>query len=163
MKLEEWVAATGNMVCDHSSGAKHLPFDDYPDLWHLEDWKVSSVVAGTIWLARAPQRQHDSEDYWQAVEDLAEQIVEELNDAEEEDRNELFHRLLHENTDQHQYVINDDLQLHTLRHSKNPCAALFNGTLSGGYQSTDDFPFAAFAGDAFEADVSEKVAELLED
>lgn len=163
MKLEEWIAATGNVVSDHSSGAKHLPFDDYRDLWHLEDWKVSSVVAGTIWLVRAPQPQHDSGDYWQAVEDLAEQIVEELNDAEEEDRNELLHRLLHENTDQHDYVINDELQLHVLRHSKHPCAALFNGTLGHSYQSTDDFPFAVFAGDAFEADVLAKVKELLDE
>ena len=58
-------------------------------------------------------------------------------------------------------VINDELQIHTLRHSKHPCAALFNGTLGHGHQSTDDFPFAAFAGDAFEADVSEKISEIL--
>jgi hypothetical protein len=38
---------------------------------------------------------------------------------------------------------------------------LFNGTLSGGYQSTDNFPFAEIAGEAFEADVSAKVKELL--
>ena len=109
------------------------------------------------------QAQQDSDNYWQAVEDVAEQIVEELDEVEPDDRDELLHRLLHESTDQHQYVINDELQLHTLRHSKHPCAALFNGTLSGGYQSTDDFPFAAFAGDAFEADVSEKVKELLDE
>ena len=107
------------------------------------------------------QSQQDSDNYWQAVEQLAEQIVDELNEAEPGDRDELLHRLLPENTDQHDYVINDELQLHTLRHSKHPCSALFNGTLSGGYQSTDDFPFAAFAGHAFEADVSEKVKELL--
>jgi predicted transcriptional regulator len=109
------------------------------------------------------QAQQDSDNYWQAVENLAEQIVEELGDAEADDRDELLHRLLHENTEQHEYVINDDLQLHVLRHSKHPCAALFNGTLSGGHQSTDDFPFAAFAGDAFEADVSAKVKELLDE
>lgn len=60
-------------------------------------------------------------------------------------------------------MINDDLQLQVLRYSKHPCAALFNGTLNGGYQSTDEFPFAAFAADAFEADVSEKVTELLDE
>ena len=109
------------------------------------------------------QAQQDSDNYWKAVADLAEQIVEELDEAEGGDRDELLHRLLHENTDQHDYVINDELQLHVLRHSKHPCAALFNGTLGHSYQSTDDFPFAAFAGDAFEADVSEKVNELLED
>jgi predicted transcriptional regulator len=105
--------------------------------------------------------QQDSDNYWQAVEDIAERIVEELNADDGEDRNDSLHRLLHENTDQHEYVISDDLQLHVLRHSKHACAALFNGTLSGGYQSTDDFPFAAFAADAFEADVAEKVKELL--
>lgn len=106
------------------------------------------------------EAQQDSENYWQAVTDVAEQIVEELNEAED-DCNDLLHQLLHENTDQHDYVINDVLQLHTLQHSKNPCAALFNGTLSHNYQSTDNFPIAAFAGDAFEADVAAKVNELL--
>lgn len=107
------------------------------------------------------QAQKDSDNYWQAVEELAEQIVEELNDSDDEDQNELLHRLLHESTDQHGYVINDELQLHVLRYSKHQCAALFNGTLDGGYKSTDQFPFAAFAGDAFEADVSVRVSEML--
>ena len=109
------------------------------------------------------QAQQDSDNYWQAVEDLAEQIVQDLQDADDEDSGDLLHRLLHENTDQHEFVINDELQLHVLRHSKHPCAALFNGTLSGGYQSTDDFPFAEFAGDAFETDVAVKVNELIEE
>ena len=160
MKLEEWIAATGSVVSDHPSRAKHLASIEDHDMWHLDDWKVSSVVAGTIWLVRAPKPQTDSEDYRQAVEDVAEQIVEELN-SEDGNRDELKHRLLHENTDQHDYVINDDLQLQTLRHSNYPCAALFNGTLSGGYMSNDEFPFASFAADAFEADVSERVTELL--
>lgn len=109
------------------------------------------------------QAKNDRDNYWQAVEDLAEQIVDELDEAEGDDeRNESLHRLLHENTDQHDYVINDDLQLHVLRHSKHPCAALFNGTLGHSYQSTDDFPFAAFAADAFEADVAEMVKKLLD-
>lgn len=107
------------------------------------------------------QIQQDSDNYWQAVEDLAEQIIEELNDSDDEDRNELLHRLLHESTDQHGYVISDDLQIHVLQHSRHPCAALFNGTLGGGYQSTDQFPFSAFAGDAFEADVAVRVSEML--
>ena len=109
---------------------------------------------------RQNETQHDSDNYWQAVTDVAEQIVEELNEAED-DRNDLLHQLLHESTDQHDYVINEVLQLHTLQHSKNPCAALFNGTLGHSYKSTDNFPFAAFAGDAFEADVAAKVNELL--
>ena len=109
---------------------------------------------------RQNETQQDSDNYWQAVTDVAEQIVEELSEAED-GQNDLLHQLLHENTDQHDYVINEVLQLHTLQHSKNPCAALFNDTLSGGYQSTDNFPFAAFAGDAFAADVAVKVNELL--
>jgi tRNA splicing ligase len=109
------------------------------------------------------QSQQDKQDYWQAVEDVANRIVEELNDAEDDDRNELLHRLLHENTDQHPYIINDELQLHVLRYSKHPCAALFNGTIGSSHQSTDDFPFSACAGAAFETDVSVKVSELLSD
>ena len=54
------------------------------------------------------QAQQDNDNYWHAVQEVAERIVEELNDADE-DRNELLHRLLHENTDQHEYVINDEL------------------------------------------------------
>jgi hypothetical protein len=109
------------------------------------------------------QAQQDNENYWQSVNDVAEQIVDELNDAEDEDRGELLHRLLHESLDQHGYVINDELQLHTLRYSKHPSAALFNGTLLGGRRnSTDHFPFAEFAADAFEADVAEQVKEKLD-
>ena len=67
--------------------------------------------------------------------------------------------MLHENTDQNEYVISDELQVHTLLYSKHPCAALFNGTLPK-CSSTDNFPFAAFAAEAFEADVAEKVKEL---
>jgi cephalosporin-C deacetylase-like acetyl esterase len=118
-----------------------------------------SITGGNI--RPNEQAQQDSDNYWQAVEDVAERIVEELSADEGDDRNETLHRLLYESTDQHDYVINDDLQLHVLRHSKHPCAAFFNGTMSGGYQSADDFPFAAFAADAFEADVAEKVKELL--
>jgi len=105
--------------------------------------------------------EHD--DYWQAVIDVAENVVAELNDADaDEDRDELLARLIHERTDQHDYVIQDDLQTHTLQHSQHPCAALFNGTLVGHqYQPGDNFPFAAFAADAFEADVITKVKLLL--
>jgi hypothetical protein len=106
------------------------------------------------------RQQHDN--YWQTVTDVAEQIVAELHDADpDEDRDELLHRLLHENTDQHDYVIRDDLQIPTLLYSKHPCAAIFNGTLLGErYRSTDNFPFAAFAAEAFEMDVAQKVREL---
>ena len=74
----------------------------------------------------------DHDNYWQAVQDVAENVVAELIDAEsDEDRDELLTRLVHDHTDQHDYVIRDDLQIHTLQFSQNPCAALFNGTLHG--------------------------------
>ena len=95
------------------------------------------------------QQQHD--DYWQAVTDVAERIVAELQDTEtDEDRDEILHRLLHEKTDDHDYVIRDDLQVQTLQYSQHPCAAL-----------AITFPFAAFAAEAFEMDVSQKVKKLL--
>lgn len=105
--------------------------------------------------------EHDN--YWQAVIDVAENVVAELNDADaDEDREELLARLVHERTDQHDYVIRDDLQIHTLQCSQHPCAALFNGTLLGHqYQPGDSFPFAAFAADAFEMDVIQKIKLLL--
>jgi hypothetical protein len=107
--------------------------------------------------------QHDN--YWQAVADVAEQIVAEVRDANpDEDRDELLHRLLHENTDDHDYVVRDDLQIQTLQFSQHPCAALFNGTMLGGrYRPGDNFPFASFAAEAFEMDVRQKVGTLLGD
>ncbi|MHB0959295.1 MAG: hypothetical protein ACYC0X_23510 [Pirellulaceae bacterium] len=109
------------------------------------------------------QAKQEHEDYWQAVSDVADGIIAELNDTDnDEDRDELMTRLVHEATDQHDCVIRDDLQIQTLQHSNNPCAALFNGTLLGHhYLPSDSFPFAAFAADAFEADVIQKVKELL--
>jgi hypothetical protein len=105
----------------------------------------------------------DHDHYWQAVEDVAEHIVAEMADADpDEDRDELLARLVHDRIDQHDYVIRDDLQIHTLQHSQHPCAALFNGTMLGGnYMPGDNFPFAGFAADALEADVIAKVKELL--
>ena len=59
-------------------------------------------------------------------------------------------------------MVRDDLQIQTLQQSQHPCAALFNGTLLGHhYLPRDRFPFAAFAADAFEADVVQQVKELL--
>lgn len=56
------------------------------------------------------QAQQEHDNYWQAVTDMAEQIVAEVHDAgPDEDRDELLFRLLHENTDQHDYVIRDEL------------------------------------------------------
>lgn len=106
------------------------------------------------------KQQHD--DYWQAVTDVAEGVMAEFRDTDDEDRDELLTRLVHEAIDQHDYVIRDDLQIQTLQQSQHPCAALFNGTLVGNHYRPDDaFPFAAFAADAFEADVTHKVKELL--
>jgi len=107
----------------------------------------------------------DHDNYWQAVQYLAESIVAELADADpEEDRDELLTRLVHDRTDQHDNAIHSDLQIHTLQYSSHPCAALFNGTVLGGnYMPTDSFPFASFAADALEADVIHKVKLLLEE
>lgn len=104
------------------------------------------------------------DDYWQAVQEVAENIVAELNDAEtNENRDEFLSRLVHEGIDQHDYVVRDDLQIHTLQYSQHPCAALFNGTILGHlYQSGDSFPFSVFAADAFEADVIDKIKLLVE-
>ena len=107
------------------------------------------------------QAKQEHDDYWQAVNDVAETVVAELEDTNE-DEDESLIRLVHEATDQHDYVIRDDLQIQTLQHSQHPCAALFNGTLLGHhYLPSDNFPFAAFAADAFEADVIQQVKELL--
>ena len=110
-----------------------------------------------------PKLNEQQDNYWQAVTDVAEQIVAEVRDADpDEDRDELLHRLLHEKTDDHNCVVRDDLQIQTLQYSQHPCAALFNGTLlAERHQPGDNFPFAKFAAEAFEMDVSAKVGKLL--
>jgi hypothetical protein len=112
-----------------------------------------------------PKRNEQHDDYWQAVADVAESIVAEVQDADpDEDRDELLHRLLHEKTDDHDYVVRDDLQIQTMQYSQHPCAALFNGTLlAERYRPGDNFPFASFAAEAFEMDVRQKVGNLLGD
>jgi hypothetical protein len=109
------------------------------------------------------QAQQQHADYWQAVTDVAEGVVAEFRDTDDDgDRDELLTRLVHEATDQHDYVIRDDLQIQTLQQSQHQCAALFAGTLLGNhYRPGDSFPFAAFAADAFEADVTHKVKQML--
>lgn len=95
---------------------------------------------------------------------MAENVVAELADADtDNDRDELLIQLIGERCDQHGYVINDELQIHTLLYSQNPCAGFFNGTFKSDYASGDNFPFADFAADAFEMDVIDKVRELLEE
>lgn len=114
-------------------------------------------------MTRHEQAKQEHDDYWQAVNDVAEGIVADLEDTDE-DHNDLLHRLVHEATDQHDYVIRDELQIQTLQQSGNPCAALSNGTLIGHrYLPNDNFPFAAFAADAFEMDVTQRVKELLDE
>lgn len=108
--------------------------------------------------------QREIDEYRQAVHDVAENVVAELHDADpDEDRDELLTQLVHDRTAQHDYVINDELQIHTLLYSNHPCAAFFNGTYKSDYHSTDNFPFADFAAEAFEMDVTDKVKELLDD
>jgi hypothetical protein len=108
--------------------------------------------------------QREIDDYRQAVQDVAENVVAELQDADlDDDRDELLAQLVHDRTDQHEYVINDQMQIQTLLYSNHPCAAFFSGTYKSDYNSTDNFPFADFAADAFEMDVIDKVRELLEE
>ena len=110
------------------------------------------------------QTQQDLDNYRHAVQDVAENVVAKLNDVDTDiDRDELLIQLVHDRTDQHDYVINDELQIHTLLYSENPCAAFFNGTFKSDHVSTDNFPFADFAADAFEMDVTDKVKQLLEE
>jgi hypothetical protein len=108
-------------------------------------------------LPERTQSQQDGDNYWDAVDDVAEEIAEELGFAEPDERDELLYQLLHEKAETNEYVINYDLQIITLQHSENPCAALFNGSVRSGYLNTDGFPFAAFAFDAFVTDIAKKV------
>ena len=108
--------------------------------------------------------QREIDDYRQAVKDVAENVVAELQDADpDEDRDEHLTQLIDERCDQHDYVINDELQIQTLLYSNHPCAAFFSGTYKSDHNSTDSFPFADFAADAFEMDVTENVKQLLEE
>ena len=108
--------------------------------------------------------QREIDDYRQAVQDVAENVVAELEDVDsDDDRDELLAQLIDERCDQHDYVIGNELQIHTLLYSTHPCAAFFSGTFKSDYRSTDNFPFADFAADAFEMDVTDKVKQLLEE
>ena len=108
--------------------------------------------------------QREIDDYRRAVQDVAENVVAELQDADtDDDRDELLTQLVHDRIDQHVYVINDELQIHTLLYSAHPCAAFFSGTYKSDYNSTDSFPFTDFAADAFEMDVTAKVKDLMEE
>ena len=113
---------------------------------------------------RDEQIQQDLDNFRQAVNDVAENVVAELADTDtDNDRDELLTQLIGERCDQHDYVINDELQIHTLLYSDHPCAGFFNGTFKSDYDSGDNFPFADFAADAFEMDLTHKVKQLLEE
>jgi len=102
-------------------------------------------------------------DYWHAVTDVAENVIADLEDADE-DRDEFLSRLIAEKCDQHEYVIGNDLCVHTLRYSNNACAGFFDGTFAANHYARNAlFPFTDLAADAFEADVTDKVKEMLGD
>lgn len=107
--------------------------------------------------------EHD--EYLQAVIDVAENVIDDLEDAEDEDdRGEILTRLIADKCDQYEYVIGNDLCIHTLRYSNNACAGFFDGTFAANqYARNAEFPFTDLAADAFEADVTDKVKELLGD
>ena len=59
MTLFEWEVKTGVYVGSHDSGARWVPGSTLRmtdtarrRLWHLDDYLVSSVMGGTIWLVR---------------------------------------------------------------------------------------------------------------
>lgn len=126
---------------------------------HSNFW---DLVYYNFWKTRMTDTHQQIDAYWSAVEEVAENILSELTDADPDDRDEYLTTLIDERCDQHDYVIHCDLQVRTLQYSNSPCAALFNGTFKAKYDTHDDFPFAAFAADAFEADVRDKVLEELE-
>lgn len=116
-------------------------------------------------MCRNQPAQQEHDDYWEAVTDVAESVIDDLDDADdEENRDELMTRLIAEKCDQHEYVIGNDLSIHTLRFSNNACAGFFDGTFAANhYARNAQFPFTDLAADAFEADVTDKVRELLSD
>lgn len=114
-------------------------------------------------MCNQQQAQQENDEYWQAITDVAENVVADL-DADEDDRDELLTRLIAEKCDQHEYVIGNDLCIHTLKYSGNACAGFFDGTFAASqYARNAEFPFTDLAADAFEADVTDKVKELLGD
>lgn len=56
MTLNEWCDKNKIVAMTHPNGAKYVPEQDYgplrTELWHLDDYHVSSVVAGTVWLVK---------------------------------------------------------------------------------------------------------------
>lgn len=98
-------------------------------------------------------------EYWEAVSETAEIIMDEYRNSEDEIE---IDSLIHEHCDQHERVIDVDLNVLTLHYSKNSCAGFFDGTVDAKSLSRNqDFPFAPLAAAAFEADVSEKVHKMI--
>ena len=116
-------------------------------------------------MCQQQQAKQENDDYWAAVTDVAENVVADLDDADDEDdRDDLLTRLIAEKCDQHEYVIGNDLCIHTLKYSGNACAGFFDGTFAASqYARNATFPFSDLAADAFEADVTDKAKELLGD
>ncbi len=100
------------------------------------------------------------DDYWAAVNEVAENVVAELGDFDVEAKDEMAIQLISEKCDQHGYVIHVELQIRT----QNACAGLFDGTFDASqYGCNDDFPFADLAADALVADVSDRVRQMLDE
>ena len=59
MTLKQWAEKQPYRVGTHSSGCKWIPdgsgLVDRSEAWHLEDYAVDSVIAGSVWFVR---RQH---------------------------------------------------------------------------------------------------------
>lgn len=116
-------------------------------------------------MCRNQPAQQEHDEYWQAVIDVAESVIDDLDDADDQkNQDELLTRPIAEKCDQHEYVIGNDLCIHTLKYSNNACAGFFDGTFSANqYARNAQFPFVDLAANAFEADVTDKVKELLSD
>ena len=115
-------------------------------------------------MGRQEIQQEEFDQYWHAVNDAANAVLAEIQEADDgQDRNEQLSFIVADHCDQHEYVINEVLNVHTLLYSQNPCAAFFNGTFPiSRYRCGDPFPFAELAADAFEADVIGRVHQLID-
>jgi hypothetical protein len=97
------------------------------------------------------------------VNDTAEALVAELEVDDEQDRDEQLSFIVADHCDRHEYLINEELNIHTLLYSQNACSAFFNGTFPmSRYASGGPFRFPALAADAFEADVIGRVHQLID-
>jgi len=107
-----------------------------------------------------PDYKEHHENYWHAVEQLAENVLDQFNESDDEECD--IRQLINEAVDQHEYVIHEELQIQTLQQSQHPCAALWEGSVDANFRPGDNFPFSAFAASAMEADVSKRFRMLKE-